>query len=186
VALAYIVLRFLFDTIDGVLQPGIHELLLLLDFDREIPGAGIAVMVILIYLLGLLGANVLGKQVVRLGQSVLQHIPFVSTIYSPAKKLIESFSGEGADGFKRVVLIEYPRPKIWTIGFLTAMTTDEEGKGLALIYIPTAPTPQSGWVALVPVEDVYDCDLTLQQALNSVLSGGILSPPQIKKKALVL
>ena len=186
VALTYLVLRFVFNTVDGILQPAIEELLARFDFDTHIPGLGILLFVVIIYTLGLLGTNVLGRRSIQLVQAIFQKVPLFRIIYTPAKLLLESFSGSGTSGFKRAVLVEYPRPAMWAVGFLTAITTDEEGQQLALVYIPTAPTPQSGWVALVPVQDVYDCDLTVQQALNSVLSGGILTPALIKKKPLVL
>ncbi len=186
VALAYLALRFVFDTVDGILQPGIEKLLALFNFDIHIPGLGVLLFVVIIYTLGLLGTNVLGRRYIRLMQAGFLKIPLFRIIYAPAKLLLESFSGSGTSGFKRAVLIEYPRATLWAVGFLTAITTDEQGQQFALVYIPTAPTPQSGWVAMVPAQDVYDCDLTVQQALNLVLSGGILTPALIKKKPLVL
>ena len=79
-------------------------------------------------------------------------------------------------------MIEHPRKGAWSIGFLTSMTADESGKPLAIVYIPTAPTPNSGWVAILPSEEVYDTDLSIQSAMTLVLSGGITSPAQINKR----
>ncbi|MBI2166143.1 MAG: DUF502 domain-containing protein [Chloroflexi bacterium] len=181
VVITYLVLRLLFTSIDSLLQPGVEAIL-----GRKIPGLGILVLAFLVYLAGLFSVNVLGKQAVKLGQNILLRIPVIRAVYSPAKQLIESFSDIKATGFKRVVLIEYPRAGAWTVGFLTGVTSDENGRRMALVYIPTAPTPQSGWVALVPVEDVFDTDLSVQVALQMVLSGGIVTPPQIRKKATTI
>jgi len=143
--LTYLVLRLLSDVIDGVLQPGIEAF-----FTRRIPGLGAVILVLLVYAIGLLGAFFLGKQLIRLAQNALLKVPIIGVVYSSAKQLIESFSGSGETGFKRVVVIEYPRASVWTIGFLTGTTTDERSQPMALVYIPTAPTPNSGWIAILP------------------------------------
>lgn len=181
VVITYLVLRLLFNFVDGVLQPGIERVL-----GSEIPGLGIVLLATLVYLVGLLGANFIGKRLIRLVQATLLRIPIVNAVYSASKQLIESFSGSGTTGFKRVVAIEYPRVGAWTIGFLTGMTTDENGRSMGIIYIPTAPTPQSGWVAILPTDQIYDTDLSVPIAMRLVLSGGIVAPPQIRKRAMVI
>ena len=80
-------------------------------------------------------------------------------------------------------MIEYPRVDTWTIGVLTSTTIDENSRVLGVVYIPTAPTPNSGWVAILPMEQVYDTDLSVPIAMRLVLSGGIVAPPQIRKRA---
>jgi len=181
VGITYLVLKLLFDTIDGILQPGIQALV-----GRPIQGLGVIIIVLLVYLAGLLGAFFVGKQLIRLIQAILLRVPIFNTVYSAAKQLIESFSGSSSTGFKRVVLIEYPRPGAWTLGFLTGVTKDEHGNPLAIVYIPTAPTPQSGWVAILPVREVYDTEMSVQEAVRMVLSGGIVAPAQINKRPLIL
>lgn len=181
VVLTYMLLRLLFNFVDGILQPLFRTFL-----GGELPGVGLASLIALVYVAGLFGANFLGKRLVKLGQATLLRVPIIGSVYSSARQLIESFSGSSTTGFKRVVLIEYPGPGIWTVGFLTSITTDETGKSLGLIYIPTAPTPNSGWVAIVPVENIYDTDLTVPVAMRLVFSGGIVTPGRIMKKALVM
>lgn len=179
VVITYLVLRLLFNFADGILQPGIEAV-----FGRRVPGVGIILLLAMIYLAGLVAANILGRQLIKLSQTILLRVPVIGSVYSSGKQLIESFSGTATTGFKRVVFIEYPRPNTWTVGFLTGITTDENGTSLGIVYIPTAPTPNSGWVALLPVQDIYDTDLTVPVALRMVLSGGIVAPPQIRKRAL--
>ncbi|MBI4298828.1 MAG: DUF502 domain-containing protein [Chloroflexi bacterium] len=179
IALTYLVLRFTFDTIDGIVRPAIEHL-----FDISLPGLGILVEIAIIYLAGLLFSNFVGRRLIGWTQRMLLRVPVIGFVYNASKQLIESFSGTGGTGFKRVVMIEYPRKGTWTIGFLTSITSGNDGDKLAVVYIPTAPTPNSGWVALLPLDDVHDTDLTVQQALRLVLSGGILSPSTIKTRKI--
>lgn len=184
IAITIIVLKFLFNTIDGIIQPAIDPIFNQIrpGLARRIPpGAGIIILIICVYLIGLLGANILGKWIGKRIQYLFLKVPIVGIVYSTAKQLIESFSGEGSTGFKRVVMIEYPKDDCWTIGFLTNMINDENDKIMALVYIPTSPTPNSGWVAIIPIENVYDTDLPVQEALRMVLSGGTVSPTHLKK-----
>jgi len=181
VVITYLVLRLLFDFLDGVLQPAIRTAL-----GFEIPGLGIISLLFLMYLAGLLAISVIGKQMIRFAQGMILKIPLIGVVYSSSRQLIESFSGTGSTGFKRVVMIEYPRADTWTVGFLTGMTTDEAGHPMGLVYIPTAPTPNSGWVAILPIQDIYDTDLSVSTAIRMVLSGGIVAPPQIRKSALAI
>lgn len=185
IAITYLVLRFLFNTIDGVIYPALQSILMRFTprVARNIPpGAGIVILLIIIYFVGLLGSNILGKWLGRMIHQFAIRVPIVSIIYSTAKQLIGSFSGDGATGFKRVVMIEYPRVACWTIGFLTNLVKNENDKQMALVYIPTTPTPNSGWLAIVPVEDVYDTDLSVQEAMRVVLSGGTSAPEYLKKR----
>lgn len=179
VILTYIILKVVFDFLDDVL--GVPDVTVL---NRAIPGAGIVALIVLLYLTGLVGGSVLGKRGFGIVQRMLTRVPLVSMIYSASKQLVESFSGNPTTGFKRVVVIEYPRSGILSMGFLTGLTTDETKRRLAIVYIPTAPLPNSGWVAVLPLNEVFDTDLRVQDAMQMVLSGGIVFPEHISKKPL--
>lgn len=179
VVLTYVVLRFVFDLIDGVLQPEIESLL-----GRRVPGLGLLALAVVVYVVGLVGNQVLGRKLIGLGQRFLLRLPLVNTVYASARELIESFAGQGPTGFKRVVAFESPRPGVWTIGFLTGLTQDEQGRWQGIIYVPTAPTPNSGWMNILPTEDVYDTDLDVPTAMRLVLSGGIVAPAAIRKRPI--
>ena len=174
IVITFLILRFVWEFVDGVLRPALENVL-----DLSFPGLGVAAMLLLIYLLGLLWDVDLGRRLVRRGQRLLLSLPIIGAVYAPARQLIDSFSGSGSAGFKRVVWVEYPRPGAWAIGFLTALTTGKDGISMGVIYIPTAPTPNSGWVAIIPIEDVYDTDLSVQEAMTMVFSGGIATPEHI-------
>ncbi len=171
VAITYVLVKWAFDTIDGVLQPYIEPVV-----GRSIPGLGLIALALSAYLLGLLWTKQVGRRAIRASQEFLLRVPVVGAVYSPARKLIESFTGDSAAGFKRVVIVEYPREGAWMIGFLTGITAFDSGETVGVIYLPTAPTPNSGWVAMIPVENIYDTTMSVPEAMSMVLSGGISSP----------
>ena len=180
VALTYMVLKFVFNSIDGVLRPFFAPV------GASFPGVGLLAMLILVYLIGLLGVNFIGRKLIDGAQWLLLKTPVVRSVYSSAKQLIESLSSGSADkGFKRVVMIEHPRKGAWTVGFLTGIATNENNEEMAIVYIPTAPTPTSGLVSIVPFKDVYDTDISISDAMSFVFSGGITSPDSIKKTKAV-
>ena len=173
----YLILRFVFNNVDDVLAPVVEQAI-----GRSIPGSGILALLVLVYVVGILGRSVIGRRLVPIAQNILLGIPIIRAVYSPAKQLIESFfGGPQHTGFKRVVIIEYPRPGAWVIGFLTAVTTNEQSEQLGVVYIPTAPMPNSGWVVIVNMSEVYDTDMNVSNAMNMVLSGGIITPKLINK-----
>ena len=174
VAITYVLLFWVFNSIDGLLQPIIEEIT-----DRHIPGLGFLVLLIIVYFLGLIWTKRLGRRTIRTLQLFLLKIPLIGAVYGPARKLIESFTGESTAGFKRVVVVEYPKQGTWMIGFLTGISNVVPGTTMGVIYLPTAPTPNSGWVAMVPIQNIYDTTMTVREAMSMVLSGGISSPVQI-------
>ncbi len=181
VALTYLILVFIYDLVNGVLQPTVEWA-----FERAgreewaFPGVGLAAAVILIYLAGVVVARGLGIGLVRWIQDAVLRVPMLGTVYSASRQFIEAFSGAKMTGFQRVVMIQYPRTGSWAIGFLTAITANEAGERFAVVYIPTAPLPNSGWVAIIPFDQIYDTDMTAQAAMRFVFSGGIASPEVIK------
>ncbi len=180
IAVTFFVLKIVFDFLDSILQPLLHAL-----FGITIPGSGLAALILLVLVVGALGSGRLGSRAVGVLQAVLLRLPLVSNIYSASTQLIEIFSGSRAgEDAKRVVVIEYPRPGLWAVGFLMAVTVDESGRSMGVVYIPTAPMPNSGWVAVLPLSDVYETDLSVQQATEFVLSGGILTPADLSKRPL--
>lgn len=176
VVATFLILRLIFNSVDDLLGPTIERVL-----GVAIPGLGLMGVVILVYVAGLVGRNVMGRRLLAATEKALMRVPLVRTVYSPAKQLVDSFSGTGETGFKRVVMVPYPYPGSWTVGFLTGTTRDEKGDVMALVYIPTAPTPNSGLMVLLPLSEVYDTDLSVPAAIRLVLSGGIVAPAAIRK-----
>ena len=178
IVITFMVLRWVWGFVDGVLSPAIET-----STGVSFPGLGVAALLLLVYLVGLVWDIDLGKRILTSAQQVLTSLPIVRVVYSPARQLIQSFSGSGPSGFKRVVVIEYPRAGTWMLGFLTSITTRNDGVRLGVVYVPTAPTPNSGWVVLLPIDEVFDTVLTVQEAMAMVLSGGIATPDEIEMTA---
>lgn len=172
------VLNMLFNTIDGIISPLFDHLL-----GRHIPGLGFLSMLLLIIVIGVLSKNLIGRAVFRFFERFMSTLPLARTIYSSTKDLINAFrpGGKGRS-FRQVVLIEYPRPGLLTVGFVTNDVTvvgaPLSGEMIS-VYIPNPPNPTSGVLVLVPREQIRVLDMTVEQGLKYVLSGGIVTTGQI-------
>ncbi len=149
-----------------------------------IPGLGIIALLIFIFLIGLLTANFVGKKLLDLWERLLKKVPVVSSIYSALKQIVDSFSMQGSGNFSRVVLIEYPRKGVHTIGFVTGTSKGEvqnKTKEKVLnVFVPTTPNPTAGFLLLVPEADVIPLDMKVEDGMKMIISCGIITPPQKK------
>ena len=174
-ALAVIVLRAVFDFLDGLLRPTVRA-----SSGIDLPGLGVAALVALIFTLGFLTTLGPARAVGRWLELQVLRFPVVGVVYDVGKKITASTSGQaGASGLSRVVVVEYPRSGVWTIGFLTGFTT-LNGEPHAFVYFPTAPMPNSGWIAMIPVSQVRDTDLQTPEAMQAVLSSGLSNPDNVE------
>tara|TARA_B100001996_G_scaffold220044_1_gene169144 strand:+ start:259 stop:1038 length:780 start_codon:yes stop_codon:yes gene_type:complete len=178
----YTIVVFLVDIIDGVLAPYVS----LFFGGKRIFGLGALVLLLLVYAVGLLSTRYFGQKLGDVIQNFVMRMPVVGSLYSSARRLIESLAGSknSSTGFKRVVMIEHPRKGMWCIGFLTSIIEISNTQTMATVYIPTAPTPNSGFVVMVPYKEVQDTDLSVQEAMSMVLSGGIIAPNSFNKKSI--
>jgi uncharacterized membrane protein len=147
----------------------------------DIPGAGLVVGGVMITLIGSLAAGFLGRWVIRLGESLLNRMPVVRSIYGATKQILETVISTQSDAFREVVLVEYPRRGLWVIGFVTGATKGEVARLMSgsnvNVFIPTTPNPTSGFLLFCPVKDIIRLDMTNEEAVKLVVSGGIVSPP---------
>jgi len=148
------------------------------------PGLGLIFLAALVFLVGLVATNFIGRRVVNFGERILEKIPVVSSIYVGAKTLVEAFTLPSAAAFRQVVLVEYPRKGIWALGFITKDSEVKEGQEVGddwlNVFVPTAPNPTSGMVLVVPRRDVAYLDLSVREAVEFIVSGGVLSPLRMK------
>lgn len=145
----------------------------------------IAVMltISLLYLLGWLGSNVVGRRVIDIVENLLERIPLVDTVYGAMKRMVQALSGAGKteEEAKRVVLVDFPHDQMKAIAFMTNTLTDlNSGQKLATVYVPTTPNPTSGYMELVPLERITKTDWTMEEALSMILSGGATAPPSVR------
>jgi uncharacterized membrane protein len=146
----------------------------------DIPGIGILVTVLLIFVIGLVAQNYFGKKLILLWDSIVNRIPLVRSIYIAVKQLMENlFNPKGKGKFKETVLVEFPRKDMYSIGFVAnKILLDNEL--YYLVYVPTAPNPTSGYTVFVKKDEVMHTDLTVEEATKIILSGGIVAKEQIK------
>ncbi len=149
-----------------------------------VPLIGIVLTVLLIYAVGLLTGNLVGRRILALFESAMLRIPLVKGIYGAARQLLDAVSLTGKRPFSRVVLVEFPRAGVWTVGFVTQERSHGIGgprgdEAAVPVFVPTAPNPTSGWVLFVREADLVELDLTVEQGLKLIVSGGIVSPSDL-------
>ena len=147
----------------------------------DVPGAGLVVGAALITLIGAIAAGFMGRWIIKLGESLLNRMPVVRSIYSATKQILETVISTQSDAFREVVLVEYPRRNLWVIGFVTGATKGEVARLVpgsnVNVFIPTTPNPTSGFLLFCPVKDIVYLNMRVEEAVKLVVSGGIVSPP---------
>jgi uncharacterized membrane protein len=183
-----LVMRWLFQWLAGFLRPIItyiasrvsdHPLI------ESIPDiyisifvsvCSIVILLFLLYLVGAVGQFVVGKRLIKAGETLLMRIPLVRTIYTATKQVAQAVSLPDRAAFKSVVLVEFPRPGFWAIGFLTGRIQGPSGELLYKVYIPHAPILTTGFLEIIPTDEVIETDLTIEDGFKMILSGGVVSP----------
>lgn len=165
-----LVLKFFFDLLDPVLQPVVDRLP-----GREVTGLGLAALVLLVYVAGLIASQVLGRRLIGIGHRLMERIPIVKGIYSTTRTAVDMLSNVNNNRYSGVVLIDFPRTGIRSIGFVTSRMMDGNGVEMLAVFIPTTPIPSSGFLVIAPATEVTPTDMTVEEAMKMVISGGILS-----------
>jgi len=174
---AILILVWLFGTVDDILQPVVKLLL-----GRTIPGVGFGITIALIYLAGVVATNLIGKRLIRYGESLLARVPLFRYLYTGIKRIMESFSTSGEAGFLQVVLVEFPKKGMRVIGFVTSESWDKSGGKLLSVFIPTSPNPTSGYLEIVREHDIIRTNISIDDALKMVLSAGKVSLKEVSDK----
>ena len=148
-----------------------------------IPGTGFILFVIITYLVGVLASNYAGKRLLGYGEAIVRKIPFVKVIYGSVKDMIDAFSSEKVKSFKEVVLIEFPFKGRYAVGFITKRIQQAgEEKRLCSVFVPTTPNPTSGYLIIVPEEELVPLDMPVEDAIKYIVSLGTLKvEPEWKK-----
>ncbi|MEM9481141.1 MAG: DUF502 domain-containing protein [Verrucomicrobiota bacterium] len=185
------VIYFLFDILAQVgatpalwmadrVAPYVPELANFLKNEWFLRTMAVVLVIAMIYIIGWLAKNVLGSQLISLMEKILERIPFVKTVYGAVKKLVLVLQENPAGDVKRVVLIEFPSPYMKTVGLVTRTFKDDlTGQELAAVYVPTTPNPTSGYLEIVPIENVVSTDWGLEEAMTFIVSGGAIAPENI-------
>tara|TARA_B100000287_G_scaffold322291_1_gene306222 strand:+ start:360 stop:953 length:594 start_codon:yes stop_codon:yes gene_type:complete len=168
----FIVVKFLFISLEETSGPLLKKL------GFNIPGLGIILTIILIYILGLLVTNFLGRKIFNLGEKVVKKVPVVNIIYSTLKQITDTFTKGSKDTFKGAIYIQYPRRGLWTMAFISGESISKEGIAYYHVFVPTTPNPTSGFFLLVPQSDSVKTGMSVEDGLKTIISGGLLAPEQ--------
>lgn len=144
----------------------------------------ILVLVAVIYIMGAIAQFVIGRRLIRIGEGIVMKIPLVGAVYAATKQLVDALSFPQKAAVKSVVLVEFPRPGFRAIGFLTGRIQDSSGKVYCKVFIPTAPNPTTGFFQIVPITDVRQADMEIDDAFKMILSGGLIGPESLGDRPL--
>jgi len=188
-------LRILFTAISSNVTPWIVRVLKALgvrgleDWHATfvVPMIGVVLTLAVVYLIGLIAANLVGQRVVAWVEAGILKVPVVKGIYGGARQLLDALGSGGKGGFSRVVLVEYPRAGVWTVGFVTneSLAKVPSGRGTVeavMVFFPTSPNPTSGWLALVPVAALLEVELSIEEGVKLIVSGGIVTPEALSHR----
>lgn len=170
------VLAWLFRTMDSVLGSMFRVRL-----GIEVPGLGLITGILLILATGFMASNVLGRRLVQKFDQVILRIPFARTIYAATKQLSDAILQQNRSAFRQAVVVEWPRPGIYTVGFVTGETRGEvqakTAERLVNVFVVTTPNPTTGFLTLVPESQLIPLEMSVEDAVKLVMSAGIVTPP---------
>lgn len=154
----------------------------------HVPGFGLVVAGIAIWLIGFLTANLVGRSLLQVGEKVLGRVPMVSILYRGLKQIFETVVNQSSTSFKQVGLIQYPRKGLWALVLISTEARGEvahkaNGEEILSVFLPTTPNPTSGFLLFVPREEVVILDMTTEDAAKLIISAGLVTPAYYQKTA---
>lgn len=176
VAASILILIWVFNGIDHILQPIIRQIA-----GHDIRGVGFGVTVVLIYLVGVVTRNFVGRRLIKFGNSAMMRVPVLRVLYSGIRQIMQTVATQDKPSFLQVVLVEFPRKDIWALGFITKEITTESGEKFLNVLIPHSPTPWSGSFEIVQEKDIIRTQITVDDAVKMIVSGGMTAPESFMK-----
>ncbi len=189
--ITWLVLSFLFGMLSGIGSPVVKwlgqqaapkfpQVAELLESEMTLSVVAVVLVVGFLFLLGWFTTNFIGRGLFGFFEGLLDRIPFVKTIYGSVKKLLAVLQDKPKGEVQRVVLINFPTPEMKTVGLVTRTFRDmDTGRELAAVYVPTTPNPTSGYLEIVPLENIISTNWTLDEAMTFIVSGGAIAPDAI-------
>jgi len=155
-------------------------------FGFNIPGLGVIVVLLILFLTGFLASNYLGRVLLGLGNEVLEHIPVVRSVYSAVKQISDTMFTNKGNSFRKVVMIRYPQKDTWSLAFQTSESLGEVNTKMSghmvSVYVPTTPNPTSGFLLMVPRDDMIELEMSVDDALKMIISLGVIVPPSPRSR----
>jgi len=187
VFITFFVIKFLFTMIGGILSPVVIKAVGFFGFSPNskidefiITSVAFVLTFVALYSIGVVATNFMGKFIIRFFETILHNVPIIKNVYTSSKKLIEIISLPTTQSFKRVVIVEYPRAGMKAFAFVTGGIKTEDGTELTSLFIPTTPNPTSGFLIYLPEQDIEETDLSIEEGMKLIVSGGILIPDRME------
>lgn len=181
IIVTFLVIKFLFDILSKslLLLPNSFQPDYLIGY--HVPGIGVVLTLVVITVTGLLAANFIGRRLVDFYDRIMLRIPLVRSIYTGVKQVTETLFTPGGQSFRKVLLVEFPCPGVWSMAFQTGETSKEiesaiHNESMVSYFIPTTPNPTSGFLMMAPKSKVKELDISVDQALKFVISLGVVQP----------
>jgi uncharacterized membrane protein len=175
--ITFLVLKFVFNTLDSILDPLIPNInISLFHHVFHLPGIGIISFFLLLYLIGVITTNVLGRELISWGDRLFTTIPVVKNIYTSSKQLTDAFSTTRKGSFRQAVFVEFPQGGNYVLGFVTNELTDLDRQTRVTVFVPTAFVPPQGFLLFLPKEKLLPSQLTIEEAIKAIMSVGIVTP----------
>ncbi|NLL85079.1 MAG: DUF502 domain-containing protein [Syntrophomonadaceae bacterium] len=161
---------WLFNMVDNILKPLLEPII-----GCAVPGLGFIIIIALVILLGFISTNYLGRRILGWWENLMQNIPLLGKVYGTIKRITDSIFSSNKSAFKQVALVEFPRPGIFSLGFITNDEFPHIEDDTYSIFIPTTPNPTSGWFVVLPREDVKILDMSVDQGMEFIISAGMVA-----------
>ncbi len=188
IMVTFFFIRVLFRLIDGIFGPTVNQLLTAAGLHFIIPGMGFLLTIIIIFSVGLVSTSVIGKKLFEKFEKFLDGIPLVKSIYSGAKQVIHTVATANKAAFSRVVLVQFPKNGIYSIGFVTSEAQGEvqevTKENVINVFIPTVPNPTTGFFLMIPKEDIIPLNMSIEDGIKLIMSGGIVTPQYNNKNSV--
>jgi uncharacterized membrane protein len=172
-----LVVRFILDLMDQLLPRPLRPEVML---GVHIPGLGALLALLLLVATGLLVTNIIGRSLVRAWEDFMNRIPFIRAVYGGVKSFSTTILSNTGNSFKKVLLIEYPRAGLWSVGFQTAsdlrLSSAQGDEPHVCVFIPTTPNPTSGFIVLVPRSQAIELDISIDAAMKMIVTLGVVVP----------
>lgn len=176
----YLVLSTLLSFLEGFLGNSIKGI-----GKYYIPGMGIITLIVLIFLVGVLTTNFIGRKVMRLWERTMNRVPLVRSIYTVFKHMVDTLSLQGKEQFNRVVLVEFPKDGLYSIGFVTGVTRGEvqnlTKEAVINVFVPHSPLPTTGFFIFVPENKIIPLSISVEDGMKMIISGGLYTPASFKE-----
>jgi len=157
-------------------------------FDLNLRGLGVIVFLLFTTIIGAMTKGLFGRSLVRAAEGFVDRMPVVRSLYNGLKQIVETVVSQSNNSFEKACLVEYPRKGIWAVAFISTQTSGEvlsksRQEAMTSVFLPTTPNPTSGFLLFVPTKDVYELDMSVEEAAKLVISAGLVMPPSEEEKA---